>query len=293
MLHSMTGFGKGIAKSAIGSVKVEVKSLNSKFFEVISKLPPSFMIFEDKIREILQKKIPRGRLTLFLSCDTKNNKADEVHIDKNLARQYYKKISKLQHFLGAKGDISMDQIINLPGVIEHRPQEDDAKKWWPLINKAILSAAGDLIRSKAREGRMLNKNIRQMVKTIEAAVSKINNRAPLVVRDYKKRLLKNMKNLVGTGKIQSPERIEEEAAIFARNCDITEELHRISAHIAGLRKILARNGESGRRLDFVAQEMYREANTIGAKANDFATSKEVIKIKSQIEKIREQVQNVE
>ncbi len=293
MLHSMTGFGKGAAENRLGTAKIEVKSLNCKFFEVINKLPPNLTIFEDRIRESLQKKVLRGRLTLFLSYDSKVTKGDEVHIDKKIAKQYYARINTLKKFLGIKGSVGIEQIIALPGVIAYHPQEEDAKKLWPLVSKALVSAVNDLIYSRAREGKMLDKNIRQIVKMIEAALGKIKRRAPLVAHDYKKRLLKNVKMLTGTTKIYNPERIEEEAAVFARNCDITEEMHRVCAHISGFRKILSNSGETGRRLDFVAQEMYREANTIGAKANDFSIAKEVIKIKSHIEKIREQVQNVE
>jgi uncharacterized protein (TIGR00255 family) len=289
----MTGFGKGIAENQLGTARIEIKSLNCKFFEVISKLPPNLTIFEDRIRELLQKKVLRGRLTLFLNYDSRVSKGDEVHIDKKIAKHYYTGINTLKKFLGIKGSVGIEQIIALPGVIAYHPREDDAKKLWPLVSKALVSAVDDLTRSRAREGKMLNKNIRQIVKMIETALNKIKKRAPLVACDYKKRLLKNVKKLTGTTKIHNPERIEEEAAIFARNCDITEEMHRVCAHISGFRKILSNSGETGRRLDFVAQEMYREANTIGAKANDFSIAKEVIKIKSHIEKIREQVQNVE
>jgi len=293
MLRSMTGFGKGLAEGRSGTARIEIKSLNCKFFEVISKLPPNLTIFEDRIRELLQKKVLRGRLTLFLSYDSKVSNGDEVHIDKRIAKQYYTRINTLKKFLDIKGGVGIEQIIALPGVIAYHPQEDDAKKLWPIISKALAQAVEDLTRSRAREGRMLGKNILQIVKMIETALNKIKRRVPLVACDYKKRLLKNVKKLTGAAKIYNPERIEEEAAIFARNCDVTEEIHRICAHISGFRKILSSRGETGRRLDFVAQEMYREANTIGAKANDFSIAKEVIKIKSHIEKIREQAQNVE
>ncbi len=293
MLRSMTGFGKGVAEGRQGTVKVEIKSLNCKFFEVVSKLPPNLTMLEDKIRELLQRRISRGRLTLFLSYTSRVTKGDEVHIDKKIAKQYHNRIKALQKFLGIKGDIELEQIIALPGVIAYHPQADDAKKLWPLISKALVLSIEDITRSKAREGAMLGKNLRQIVKTVEAGLKKIQKRAPIVAFDYKKRLRQNVKALTGTRKIHSPERIEEEAAIFARNCDVTEEMHRLCAHISGFRKILSNNGETGRRLDFVAQEMYREANTIGAKANDFFIAKEIIKIKSQIEKIREQAQNVE
>lgn len=293
MLRSMTGFGKGAAENRYGRIKIEIKSLNYKYFEVVSRLPANLTIFEDKIREALQKKIARGRLNLFLSYDKKADKKDEVYIDKAAGKQYYNLISELKKSLGLGGEVGIEQIISLPGVVAYRPQEDDSKGLWPVINKALAIAADDLIRSKNREGRMLRKGIRQIIGSIELSLNKVKLRVPLVVKDYKKRLLKNVKELTGAKRIFNPGRIEEEAAIFARNCDITEEVHRVSSHISGFKKVLSNHGEVGRRLDFIAQEMHREANTIGAKANDFAISKEVIKIKSLVEKIREQVQNVE
>jgi len=289
----MTGFGRGTVENRLGTVKVEIKSLNYKFFEVVNRLPANITIFEDKIRESLQKKVSRGRLNLFLSYDRKGRKEDEVRVDNKIGKQYYNRIRDLKKSLGLSGEIGIDQIIALPGVVAYQPQDDDAKKLWPLINRALTSALEDLLVSKSREGKMLKKNIRQITASIETSLKKIKKRAPLVVKDYKNRLLKNVRTLTESRKALNPERLEEEAAIFARNCDIAEEIHRLTAHISGFKKVLSNNGESGRRLDFIAQEMYREVNTIGAKANDFPISKEVIKVKSFIEKIREQVQNVE
>jgi uncharacterized protein (TIGR00255 family) len=293
MLLSMTGFGSAAAEGKPGVIRVEIKSLNYKYFEVISKLPPNLTLFEDKIREILQKKIARGRLNLFLTYDAAAGRRDDVHINKEIAKQYCNRVLALQKALAIKGELGIGQIINLPGVIAYRPQEAQANQIWPLVHKALVSAIEDLQQSKAREGRMLKQGIRAIVKETEESLRKIKTRSPHVVSDYKKRLIKNVKFVTGTKRLQNGQRIEEEAAIFARNCDIAEETHRIASHITGFKKVLANSSEAGRRLDFIAQEMHREANTIGAKANDFPISKEVIKIKSQIDKIREQVQNVE
>jgi uncharacterized protein (TIGR00255 family) len=293
MLRSMTGFGKGVSENRYGTAKIEIKSLNYKFFEVASKLPPNLAVFDDKIREALQKKISRGRLNLFLSYEQKGKNHDEVFIDKKIARQYYSRINELKKSLGLAGEIETGQLIALPGIVAYRPHKEDIKHLWPLIRKALDMAADDLVHAKTREGRMLKRNIASILKSIEASLLRIKKRAPGVVKEYKSRMLNNVKDLTNKRRVLNHGRMEEEAAIFARNCDISEEIHREAAHIAGFRKILAKNGEAGRRLDFIAQEMHREANTIGAKANDFPISKEVIKIKSLIEKIREQVQNVE
>lgn len=293
MLRSMTGFGKGLAENNLGRIKIEIKSLNYKFFEVVNRLPANLTVFEDEIREYLQKRISRGRLNLFLSYDRGEAAQDEVYIDKVVGKKYYDMIRSLKKSLRLSGEINIAQIVSLPGVVAYRPQEEDIEKFTPLVKKALAAACTDLIRSKTREGRMLRRSLQHIVESAESSLEKIKRRAPLVAREYRKRLLKNVKELTGSKQVFNPERIEEEAAIFARNCDIAEEIHRASSHIAGFKKVLSDHGEVGRRLDFMAQEMYREANTIGAKANDFPISKEVIKIKSLIEKIREQVQNVE
>jgi len=293
MLRSMTGFGRGEAENRNGSARVEIKSLNYKFFEVVSKLPLHLVFFEDKVREQIQKKVSRGRLNLFLSCEKKGKKEDSVCVNKKIAKQYCNKIKELKDSLHLSGTVGIEQVVSLPGVVTYRPQEEDAKKMWPLINKALSIAIADLVWAREREGRLLKKNIRKLLTDIEKSLRHIKQRAPIVAKEYKKRLLKNIQELTQSKRKLSNGRIEEETAIFARNSDISEEIHRLSSHISGFKKILSNHGEAGRRLDFVAQEMHREANTTGAKANDFPISKEVIKIKSLIEKIREQVQNVE
>jgi len=293
MIRSMTGFGKGVAQGRLGRVKIEIKSLNYKFFEVGAKLPPNLSVFEDSVREYLQRKVSRGRITLFLGHDKGKNAEDEVYIDKTVAKKYYNMMLSLKKSLRLGGEITLEQIMPLQGVVSYQPQEEDAEKLWPLIRRALSEATTDLIESQTREGRTLKRNLQQIVRVADESLRKVKRRAPAVVKDYKKKLLKNIRTLTGAKRIFSPEKIEEEAAIFARNCDISEETHRLAAHIASFKKALANHGEVGRRLDFIAQEMYREANTIGAKANDFFISKEVIKIKSHIEKIREQAQNVE
>lgn len=293
MLRSMTGFGKGSSENRHTIVKIEIKSLNYKFFEMANRMPANMTIFEDKVRNYLQKKISRGRLNLFLTYDTVAGKRENFHIDKDIAAQYLRMIKQTKKALGIKGDITIDQLLSLPGVVVCNTRQDDVESMWPLIARALSQATEDLIVSKREEGAMLKKDLQKIVKQIEVSLARIKNRAPAVVKEYKSRLFQNVKGLNGTRRILNPERMEEEAAIFARNCDIAEEVQRITSHVVGFKKALSNHGEVGRRLDFIAQEIYREVNTVGAKANDFSIAKEVIKIKSLVEKIREQVQNVE
>ncbi|MFH1644989.1 MAG: YicC/YloC family endoribonuclease [Candidatus Omnitrophota bacterium] len=293
MLRSMTGFGKGVAENSFGRVKIEIKSLNYKFFEVVSRIPGSLTIFEDKIRECIHKSLSRGRLNFFLNYDHIERNHDHVSIDKEAAQRYYNMLKGLKRTLKLEGDIALEQIVSLPGVIVSEPKQQDPKKLWPLIEKALKEAVEDLLKAKKREGAQLKKELLRISRALEASLDRVKKRAAKTAEEYKKRLIKNVKGITKTKRLLSPERIEEEVAIFARNCDIAEELHRLSAHIANFRKALHTGGEAGRRLDFIAQEMNREINTIGAKANDFPVAREVIKMKSFVEKIREQAQNVE
>lgn len=293
MLKSMTGFGKGTAENNFGRVKIEIKSLNYKFFEVISRIPASLTIFEDKIREYIHKSLSRGRLNVFINYDQIKRNHDHISIDKEAAKRYFNMLKSLKKGLKLDGDIDLGQLISLPGVIVSEQKDHDPMKIWPLIEKALKEAVEDLIKAKEREGAHLKKELFRISKSLEGSLGRVKKYSVKTSEEYKQRLVNNVKDITKTKKVLSPERIEEEVAIFSRNCDITEELHRLAAHIAGFREAFIKGGESGRHLDFIAQEMYREINTIGAKSNDFPIAKEVIKMKSLVEKIREQAQNVE
>ena len=293
MLRSMTGFGKGEAGNSRGRIYIEIKSLNHKYFDMINRLPPGFLIFEDRIKARLQKDISRGRINLSLDYEDLSKKGNNTHIDITVARRYVKQLRALKRSLGLSGDVTVQQIMSMPAVITYTPQKVNKEYLWPLINKALGRAMKQLLKSKEEEGRMLKSHILSIGEKIENSLNAIKRHSAEFMKTYKNRLAHNIKYITGATKIYNRERLEEEAAIFIRNSDISEEVCRIDAHARILKRAASDRKGVGRYLDFIAQEISREANTIGAKAGNLKISKEIIKTKGLVEKIREQTQNVE
>lgn len=292
MIRSMTGFGKGSAKLRNGNVKVEIKTVNHKFFDETLKLPNSISIFEDRIKEALQKRITRGKINLNLIYDGSLLKNEKISIDRKAAKSYYDGMLALKKHLGLKDDISTKDIIALPGVLAYETGEGCLTEFWPSIKKALDMAVARLISDREREGKSIYKELVKRAGSIKAMVDLIKSRSHLNIDDYKKRFAERVKDLTGGRDIDAG-RLAMEVAIFAKNSDISEETARLKNHLANFMKTISGNGEVGKKLDFIAQELQREINTIGAKASDFKISKNVIEIKSEIEKIREQAKNLE
>jgi len=292
MIKSMTGFGRGSSAGKYGTIIVEIRALNHRFFEPLLHLPNSFSLFEEKIKEQLQKKIKRGRINLVLTYERKKSE-DAVSVDKVLVKKYGKIIFELKRELGLKGEVEIGELLSaFPSIITHQEAEIDIEKLWPAVKEALTCALDAVIKMRRVEGRSLYDDLIKRANAILANVSKIRERLPAVVTEHKRKLYRRVRELKPLPGFNEG-RLEEEVAIFAKNCDVTEEIIRLAAHLNNFKKALDRRGEVGKELDFIAQELYREINTIGSKASDFRISRWAIKIKSEIEKIREQVQNIE
>jgi len=294
MIRSMTGFGKGEYRGTLGTATVEIRSFNHKFLDIASKTPercPSEI--EMAVRALIQRHIKRGKINITLNYERHAKGGFGFSINRELARHYYRELNGLKEALGARGELGIKDIILLPNVLV--PQDMlYGNKILPDVKKATIKALSNLIKMRSNEGSILCKDLIKRAKIIEDMLSKIRERIPLIVDEYKKRLKKNIERLSGSQVPENDKKLVTELAIFANNLDITEELTRVFCHIRGLRQILSKKkGESGKALDFIAQELLREANTIGAKAEDYKVSEFIIKVKEEIEKIREQVQNVE
>ena len=293
MLRSMTGFGKGEAENSRAKIYIEIKSLNHKYFDMINRLPPGFLVYEDKIKARVQKDISRGRINLSLDYEDLSREGADALIDTKTARRYAKLLGNLKKSAGLSGNVTLQQIVSMPGIITYIPQKADTKYLWPLIKKALVRAIRQLLASKQQEGRMLKAHLFGISKKIEASLNAVKRYSAEFKKTYKNKLASNIKNITGQTKIYNREKLEEEAAIFIRNYDISEEICRIDAHIKALKKAAHNHKGVGKYLDFIAQEISREANTIGAKSGNFKISKETIETKGLVEKIREQTQNVE
>lgn len=292
MIKSMTGFARGEIRSESGLFVTEIRTVNHKFLEITYKPPNGFAVFDDRIKTFIRSKIKRGKVYLNLTHELAREAKNNVFVDEKLAGSYYKKLKKLKKTLKAEGPVKISDIIAFPGVINHQPESKDAAKMWPLIKKSIEKAVFRLIKDRTREGAFLFKDLMKRVKKIKKITSSIKANADSNVRSYKKRLSKRVKEL-SSGYSIDRGRLEVEVALFAKNSDITEELTRLDNHVHNFTNVVQKNDEVGKKLDFISQELHREINTIGSKSSGFNISKGAIEAKAEIEKIREQLKNIE
>jgi len=288
----MTGFGRGKSKFRNGQITVEIKTVNHKFFDATLKLPNNISTFEDRVKEILQRKVKRGKVNLNLIYEGAISKEEKISINRKIARACYSELSLLKRHIGLDDKIGIKELIAIPGVINYEVVEKDLTRLWPKIKEAIDKALGRLVLDREKEGRSIYADFGKRARKIEGMLAVIKSRASMNLEEYRRRFADRVKDMTGGREIDMG-RLEMEVAIFAKNSDISEEVMRLKNHLANFRKTISTSGDVGKKLDFIAQELHREINTIGSKASDFKISKNVIEIKSEIEKIREQAKNVE
>jgi len=292
MIKSMTGFGKGRIVGEVGTISVEIRSLNHRYFDLASRLPNHLSIFDDKVRDYVKRRMRRGRVNLSVSWEGKEKAKALFSLDMNLAERYHRELLKLKRTLKLKDDLGIEQILSLPEVITYGQKRENVRRLWPHFKKALERALNKLDRMRQAEGKRLLQDLLKRARKIRSYLGNIENQLPRVIEKYRKNLFQKVKALSRAKKLDQ-DRIAEEVALFMRNSDVSEELTRIKSHLKAFKAALRNQKEAGKELDFIAQELFREANTIGAKSGNFHISQWVIKIKSQIEKMREQLQNVE
>jgi len=293
MIKSMTGFGRGQAAFKDGRIKAELKSINHRYFELSARLPNNIAFLENKMKDFLRKRIKRGRVNLSLALEDSRGSAAAVTINEELALKYKRLIGRLAKKMRTAPAISLKEIISLPEVICYEPADKEYSAMWPHIERALSTALDKLIASRSKEGAALAADLKKRIDAIGALAGKIKTRVPAVIKYHRQQLKKRIEH-ISEGRVRlNKDRLETEVALFAKSSDITEELTRIQAHVKAFKDALKAGREAGRRLDFTAQELFRETNTIGSKAQDSKVTGWVIDAKEQIEKIREQVQNVE
>lgn len=292
MPRSMTGFGRGEAKSSQGKVIVEIKTLNHRHFDIAFRLPNHFSLLEAKIRECIHRNIYRGRVNVSILYEGTKQPIENLSIDKNVAISYHRLLSQLKRQLRLTDQVRLEQIAAFPNVITYERASEDIDKLWLVVKKALIKALNKLKITRKAEGRNLTRDLRKRIGIIEKDMERIKERADSVVERHKARLDAKVKNILAGPELDK-NRLATEVAIFAEHSDITEETVRASSHLAAFKKKLLIGGEIGRTLEFIIQELHREVNTISAKASDYTISKNVIAIKGELEKIREQVQNIE
>lgn len=289
----MTGFGRSKKEIDRFKVIVEMKSVNHRFCEISVRMPRQFLLFEDKIKKAVNQYIQRGRVDVFVTVEGEGYINRIVQVDWDLLSQYQRAIEKAKELLKLEGSFHVDHLTNLPEVFTVNENEDGIEEFEHILVEATKEAAIQLENMRRIEGAALKADITQRLTLIKEAVVYLKPFSADVVEKYKERLLKKMNDLLAGNYDADEARVLTEVAIFADKADINEELTRLHSHIDQFYKIIETEVGIGRKLDFLVQEMNREMNTIGSKANDVQISQKVVEMKSELEKIKEQVQNIE
>lgn len=290
-MRSMTGYGRGDADHKGTKFSVELNSVNRKQSDIVVNLPRDLAGLEPRIRQAINEKISRGRMNVSVVLHQGANGA-ALALDTALARSYHEAMLTLQKQLSAPGEITIGTILQAPGVMRSPEQSIDADDAWPVVQRALTSALGELIKMREREGKHLAKDLIHRLKTLRKEIKEIRAIYPDVVKKYRTTLQERLEK-AGLDLPVDDERLLKEITIFADRSDISEELTRLESHLAQFAHHLRKNEPVGRTLEFITQEIFRELNTLGAKSNDAGISQHVVACKAELEKIREQIQNLE
>ncbi|MGN1334808.1 MAG: YicC/YloC family endoribonuclease [Anaerovoracaceae bacterium] len=294
MIKSMTGFGRGEYTDGKRSIIAEIKSVNHRYSDITIKMPRRYAFAEDKIKNAVKDKIRRGKVDVSIIVENITENDVNIKLNTMLAKQYYDNLNELRSEFDLSGDINLQFLASLPDVMKVIPDVEDEEEITKAMLIPVQEAASNLEKMRAVEGEKLAADLIDKGEHVKEILDKIAQRAPKVVTDYTSKLKDRIQELVGSS-VQVPEdRILVEAAVFADKCAIDEEITRLNSHLDQLKSIIEKSSQpDGKKLDFLVQEMNREANTIGSKANDITITNYMLEIKSEIEKIREQVQNIE
>ncbi len=293
----MTGFGRSELKIPHGFIRVEIKTINHKFFEFSSRLPGHLSEFEDSVRKIVSQEIRRGKISFFISAPDASTFSKRLVLNEPLAKEVFQKIQRLKKVLNMRSlkneeNMLLRTVLTYPDVLTKESSFNERTSLFRDIENAVGLALKNLNASRIQEGKALEKDLSGRILEIKRSLGGIERRIPALGKEYRKIFEKKMKEFLKAGELDH-ERLTLEVALYVKNSDISEEVTRMKSHIDAMKKALKESGELGRKIDFIAQEMYRESNTMGAKSSDVSIANHVIHIKSAIEKIREQAQNVE
>ena len=292
MVYSMTGYGKGNAVLNGKDITVEIKSVNHRYFEYSSRMSRFFSFLEDKIKKQINESVSRGKVEVSLLIKSVENSDTVVEADVNLAKSYFEALCRISEELNLPEPEDVVSIARFEGVLTQNKSEEDADQLAADVKTVVALALDEFLKMKAVEGQKLYDDVMGRLAAIENIVTEIETIAPLRTQKYQERLYQKLQTILNDTQIDS-QRILTEAAIFADKVAVDEETVRLRSHIAQYRDILNGDARQGRKLDFLTQELNRETNTIGSKSNDLEVTRKVVEIKSEIEKIREQIQNME
>lgn len=292
MIRSMTGYGRAEALIDGRNILVEIRSVNHRYFEFSSRVPRSYGFLESRLKNYLQGKLSRGKVDVNVSIQTVEGTTASVQVNQELAASYAQALRTLQEPLGLTDDLSLSTISRFSDIFTVTKETEDEETIWSDVLQAAEQASDRFVQMREAEGAKMKEDLEERLDFILRAVEKVEERSPKTVEEYRARLYRKISEVLGNTQIDE-QRILTEAAIYAEKIAVAEETVRLRSHIDQFRAIMQQAGPVGRKLDFLIQEFNREANTIGSKAQDIEIARIVVDIKSEIEKIREQIQNIE
>mgnify|MGYP000333813744 FL=1 len=292
MIKSMTGFGRAEASDSDRKITIEMKSVNHRYFEPAMKMPKKLNIYEAGIRTILKKYINRGKVDIFVTYEDYSESKFCLKYNEELANEYMSIFNYMAEQFDIPNDITVSALSHYPEVITMEEQSGDDDAVWHLLEKAVENACVQFVESRITEGEKLKADLLEKLDYMTGLVDEIENRSPGIIEEYRQRLEDKVAELLCDTPVDE-NRIATEVTIYADKICVDEETVRLRSHIESTKDELIEGGSVGRKLDFIAQEMNREANTILSKANDLETSNCAISLKTEIEKVREQIQNIE
>ncbi len=292
MLKSMTGYGRGEVLADGRHVVFEIKSVNHKFFECNARLPRGCIFAEDKLKALIQSKVSRGKIDVFLQVETVEDSGSEVLINHSLAEAYVRALRELKERYVLPDDVSLSLLARYPDLLSVQKVPEDEEAVWAAICAAAEPALASFLKMREAEGARLHRDIIEKADRLERLVGEVEKITPETVNEYRERLQAKLEELLGTNRFDE-QRVLTEVALLADKVAVDEETVRLRSHMHQLRQLVSSEEPVGRKIDFLVQEMNREANTIGSKSQNSKIAYLVVDMKAEIEKIREQIQNVE
>lgn len=292
MLKSMTGYGRAQKILNGRDITVEIRSVNHRYYEYTSRIPRTYSYIDEKLKALLKTGISRGKVDVAVTINNIEGKDSEIAVNKSIAEGYVSALRGISDELGLKDDLTLSNLIKLPDIFNIQKTPDDEEMVWNDVYEVTNEALEKFIDMRGVEGKLLGENIIEKADYILEMVEKVEELSPQTVENYRNRLYKKLSEVLEDKNIDD-QRILTEAAVFSEKIAVDEETVRLRSHISQLKTILESDEAVGRKLDFVVQEINREVNTIGSKAQDLNVTKIVVEMKSEIEKIREQIQNIE
>lgn len=291
-MHSMTGYGKGVSKRDGKIITIEIKTVNHRFLDCNIKLPRNFLFVEDRVKKAVSSAISRGHVDLYLTYEQSSTDEGAHTVDLELANNYLTAVRQLENGTGLANDVTLSTLLRVGDIVTRQQSVEDEDLLAEMTLEAASEALVNLKVMREKEGQSQKADIASKLGTIEACLDRIKEFAPKVVEDYRELLNARIAEVVEPSLVDK-QRLATEVALYADHCAIDEEITRLSTHISNMRSLLEATEPVGRKMDFLVQEFNRETNTIGSKANDMRITKEVLAIKNEIEKMREQAANIE